>query len=277
MDEIITEKILLGDINAELADQTAKRLNIKPSEVQFVRKGLVIEAKGTDEDERSSKELIMTENKDRDNEMLLTKGAVLEHYQSNPLVLWAHKYDQPPVGRNAWIKRDSKSHGLLAKTIYAATTFAEEIWQLVKGGFLPGRSIGFIPLEAHQPSTDEMKEHPERKDTRLVYDKWELLEYSIVPVPSNRQALVQAVGKDFNLSPELSKELGLDSSQPEPLPVPVKPERTVSPVHIIQPVTRRIVQPVRIPKVIVRVNGQRIRDNIKQLVQDEINRKRGRV
>lgn len=221
--DYITEIMPLGDLNMMLADEAGKRLNLKPAEVQFVRKGIVAETKSTDDDERSSKELITVETKDRDGEILLTKGVVLEHYQSNPLVLFAHNYHAPPIGRNAWIKRDNKAKGLLAKTIYAATAFAEEIWQLVKGGFLPGRSMGFIPLEVHAPTEAEIKENPERKGAERIYDKWELLEYSVVPIPSNRQALVQAIGKSINLSPELMTQLGIEAEPLSELRIEQKP------------------------------------------------------
>lgn len=210
MDEIITERILLGDMDASKADEFGKELDRKPSDLEFVRKGFVAESKGTDDEERSSTELINTADIDRDNEILLPKGAVLDYYKKNPQVLWAHDYRQPPVGRAAWVKRDTTTKSLLAKTIYAATDFAEEIWSLVKGGFLPARSVGFIPIESHEPDDKEVARHPERAGARRVYDKWELLEYSVVPVPSNRQALQVAVGKDISLSDELQEQLGLE-------------------------------------------------------------------
>jgi len=185
MNDIITERIPLGDLDASRADQLAKELDRKPSDLEFVRKGFVAEQKGTDDEERSSTELISTADIDRDNEILLPKGAVLEHYKKNPQVLFGHDYRQPPIGRAAWVKKDQASQGLLAKTIYAVTEFAEEIWGLVKGGFLPARSVGFIPIESHEPDDKEVAKYPERAGARRVYDKWELLEYS--PSGSNRQ------------------------------------------------------------------------------------------
>ncbi len=210
MNEIITERMPLGDMDASRADELAKELDRKPSEIEFVRKGFIAESKGTDDEERSSTELINTADIDRDNEILLPKGAVLDHFKKNPQVLWAHDYRQPPIGRAAWVKRDTASKGLLAKTIYATTDFAEEIWQLVSGKFLPARSVGFIPIESHEPDEKEIARHPERAGARRVYDKWELLEYSVVPVPSNRQALQVAIGKDMKLCGNLIRQLGLD-------------------------------------------------------------------
>lgn len=210
MNEIITERMPLGDMDASRADELAKQLDRKPSEIEFVRKGFIAESKGTDDEERSSTELINTADIDRDNEILMPKGADLSHFKKNPQVLWAHDYHQPPIGRAAWVKRDTASKGLLAKTIYATTDFAEDIWKLVSGKFLPARSVGFIPMEWHEPDDKEIAKYPERAGVRRVYDKWELLEYSVVPVPSNRQALQIAIGKGLGLNLDLQKQLGLE-------------------------------------------------------------------
>jgi len=213
MNEIITERLPLGEVDQRRCDELAIERCCKPSELEFIRKGFVSESKGMDSEERSSIELISTANTDRDNEILLPKGAMLQHYKKNPQVLWAHDYRMPPIGRSAWVKKDSTKQGLLAKTIYATTEFAEEIWSLIKGGFLPARSVGFIPIESHEPDDRELAKHPEYIGARRIYDKWELLEYSVVPVPSNREALQMACSKDISLSIELQKQLGLDMNE----------------------------------------------------------------
>jgi HK97 family phage prohead protease len=213
MNEIITERLPLGEVDQSRCDELAAEQGCKPSELEFIRKGFVAESKGTDDDERSSTELISTASVDRDNEILMPKGVVLEHFRKNPQVLWAHDYRQPPIGKAAWVKKDTGSKGLLAKTIYATTDFAEEIWKLIKGKFLPARSVGFIPIESHEPDEREITRNPERTGARRIYDKWELLEYSVVPVPSNREALQQAVGKDISLSVDLQEQLGLDMDE----------------------------------------------------------------
>ena len=283
MQEIITERIPLGEVCESRADELAKELDRKPSELEFIRKGFVAESKGSDEEERSSTELINTADLDRDNEILLPKGVVLDHYKKNPQVLWAHDYRQPPIGRAAWVKKDPATKGLLAKTIYATTEFAEEIWSLVKGKFLPARSVGFIPIESHEPDEKEINRHPERSGARRVYDKWELLEYSVVPVPSNRQALQQAVGKDISLSAALQEELGLDEAeleeitkleelfdelnpvkQPEIISVPSAVKRV-----IMVPVVRQV---LFTPDIVLDS-----RKKVAMVVREELDRLRGRV
>ncbi len=281
MNELITERIPLGEIDESKADELAKELDRKPSDMEFIRKGFVTESKGTDDDERSSTELISTANKDRDNEILLPRGAVLDHYKKNPQVLWAHDYRQPPIGRAAWVKKDKASDGLLAKTIYAATEFAEEIWSLIKGGFLPARSVGFIPLESHEPDEKELAKHPEYEGARRVYDKWELLEYSVVPVPSNRQALQQAMEKGLNLSGGLVDTLGLDY-EPDPddtvVDAELEPEKQQTELISLPSKVKQVVLVPKVRRVVfIPEITLDIRKKVVKMVSDEILRARGRV
>ncbi len=293
MNEIITERMPLGEVHEGMANELAKTLDRKASELEFVRKGFVAESKGTDDEERSSTDLISTADVDRDNEILLPRGAELTHYKKNPQVLFGHDYRSPPIGRAAWVKKDSASKGLLAKTIYAATEFAEEIWSLVKGGFLPARSVGFIPLEGHEPDEKEIARHPERAGARYIYDKWELLEYSVVPVPSNRQALQLAVGKDISISVDLQHQLGLDdelinafeggrlmskenedkilSKESKQQTEVIKlPERVKSVIFV-----PKVVRVIKTPKKVE--NSLDIQQRLANVVRSEIDRQRGRV
>ncbi len=279
MNEIVTERIPLGDLDASRADELAKELDRKPSELEFIRKGFVAEQKGTDDEERSSTELISTADIDRDNEILLPRGAVLEHYKKNPQVLWSHDYRQPPIGKAAWVRKDTASKGLLAKTIYAVTDFAEEIWTLVKGGFLPARSVGFIPIESHEPDEKEVAKYPERAGARRIYDKWELLEYSVVDIGSNRQALELAMAKGLNLSMELQEQLGLDSRaknvEPEEISEPDQKETKLISLPsgvkkvVFVPKVRRVIS---IPKKVLD-----IQQRVTRVVTEELDRIRGCV
>ena len=95
---------------------------------QFVCKSEV------DEQERTVTAVISTGAIDRDNEILLPKGADFEQYMKNPVVLWAHSYGEVPIGKALWIKKTWKN--IKAKLQFADTPQAEEIYQLFKGGFL---------------------------------------------------------------------------------------------------------------------------------------------
>ena len=162
-----------------------------------------------DDNERTVTAFISTSSVDRDGEVLLPKGADFEPFLKNPVVLWAHSYDQTPIGKAIQLKKSFKK--ITAKIKFAETEFAEEVYQLFKGGFLSAFSVGFIPKESHSPTPDEIKKRPEWAEAFIIFDKWELLEFSAVPVPANSEALATAVkSKSVKLSDELKEELGID-------------------------------------------------------------------
>ena len=273
--ELITERIPLGELDEARADALAQERGCKPSEIEFVRKGIIVKAE-PDDVERSTTELISTGTVDRDKEVLLPKGADITYYKDNPQVLWAHNYNQPPIGRAAWIKKTPE--GLLAKTIYAETPFAEEIYGLVKGGFLPARSVGFIVLDGHEPEEKDIKKHPEWAEARFIIDKWELLEYSVVPVGSNRQALEQAMVKGLNISKPLREQLGIGSGVEDLEPEPDNPERSVQ-VHRDIKDTGRYVRDTGRRVIVIEKPDKSLdaKAQVEYMVQTELRRKRGRI
>ncbi len=148
------------------------------------------EIKQVDEKERTDVSIISSVSVDRDNEVILPEGCILDNFKKNPVVQYAHRYDLFPVGKALWIKiQDDK---IVAKTKYANTEFANDVFNLRKEGFLNGFSVGFIPIE----DTMDKKEIEEVKrkykiegDVQRVIKKWELLEYSICNVPANPDAI----------------------------------------------------------------------------------------
>jgi HK97 family phage prohead protease len=141
--------------------------------------------KSIDEKERTLTAYVSTNSRDRMDEVLMPEGVDLSKFKKNPIVLWAHDYTQPPIGKALWIKRDGS--GIISKMQFANTEFAQEIFNLYKDGFMKAFSVGFIPKEA--------KDGDGEKSPRRTYTKWEMLEYSAVPVPANPEALALAISK----------------------------------------------------------------------------------
>ncbi len=128
---------------------------------------------------------ISCEAEDRDGDILVAKGCDSRHFMKNPVILWAHDYSGLPIGRAKSLSA-TMDNRLLADIEYAPTPFAEQVRTLVKAGFLKATSVGFNPLEAEDRMTS-------KGDVGRRYTRWELLEVSIVPVPSNPSALVEAI------------------------------------------------------------------------------------
>jgi hypothetical protein len=221
--ELRTERLKLIDVMPDRAKDLARRLHIKAAEIALVRKGIPIDPETVkiSEGERAAVRYITTPHLDRDEEIIIPDGGMLDDFRENPTVLFAHDYKGLPVGKDIWIKPTKK--GILAKTQYANHQFAEDVYQCVKGGFLNCSSVGFIPVEsvknpnwtgrewfsssdADVKADDEaflnLRELLEREygvpmeeseKAKRIYTKWILLEHSDVPVPSNPHALNLAV------------------------------------------------------------------------------------
>ena len=150
-----------------------------------LRKVFTSEIKTIDEREGTLTAYVSTNTRDRMNEVLDPQGIDVSNFRKNPVVLWAHDYTAPPIGKAIWIKRDGD--GILSKVKFANTEFAQEIFQLYKEGFLKAFSVGFMPRETVDGDGE--------KEPRRTFKKWELLEYSAVPVPANPEALALAIQK----------------------------------------------------------------------------------
>ncbi len=129
---------------------------------------------------------ITAENRARDGEVVKADGGQFENYNKNPVVLWAHDYQSLPVGKTVKLERKGAS---IVSTVQFPTVeeyaYADTVYKLCKGGYLNAVSIGFIPIDVQQGKSE--------KEPSRTFTKWEMLEYSIVPVPSNPDALRNAV------------------------------------------------------------------------------------
>ncbi len=156
------------------------------------------------EDERADISFITTESVDRDREVVMAGGLDFRTFSKNPVVTWAHDYASLPVGRSMWLKKGEQKgmRGWLAKTQYIGKPdgwvgdwFNDAVWHYVKSGALPGKSIGFIPLEVRSPTEKEIVARPELASVRRVITKAHVLEYAVTPVQSNPDAVVQATAQ----------------------------------------------------------------------------------
>jgi len=129
---------------------------------------------------------------DRDSERVDPAGADFKNFKRNPVVLWAHDYTRPAIGKimNPKVK-DGKVVGRVEFDDKETDEFAWMIGQKVKKGIISAGSIGF------KPNTVEFVDEP-KDSTRLVHRKWELMEFSICNVPSNPNAMAVRAEDDMD-------------------------------------------------------------------------------
>lgn len=124
---------------------------------------------------------ISTGSIDRDGDILDPKGWQLDNYKKNPVVLFAHDYHQLPVAKATAITQTAAGLQATAEFPPKGTyPFADTVFDMLKAGFLSATSVGFQPID-HEPAKDRGK--------GFNFKSQELLEFSIVPIPSNAEAL----------------------------------------------------------------------------------------
>jgi HK97 family phage prohead protease len=136
--------------------------------------------------------MITTEVVDRVGDVVMAAGAQVEGYLKNPVVLWAHDYSQPPVAK-ALSLQIIPGTGITAQFQFPKWDInpqADIIRRLWAGGFLNATSIGFYPRKSEDRKSETGTADWYQPQTFL---EWELLEFSIVPVPANQEALRLAV------------------------------------------------------------------------------------
>lgn len=141
---------------------------------------------------------ISDESKDRHRTVLDLKGWELEAYNRNGIVGYQHNLYgdmcNAPEPEDVIAKGNVFAEGknLVGRTTFAPSDVnpkAERVFRMVLTGFLKSTSVGFNPLE--DGTYGEGEEARGAANETYYFGKRELLEYSIVNIPSNRNAQVR--------------------------------------------------------------------------------------
>lgn len=159
-----------------------------------------------DSDAGTFEAIITTENLDRYQEVISLEGWELEHYRSNPVVLWGHDHHQLPIGIATSI--DIVDGKMVAKGKFAPHPFAQQIRQLYDLGVVRATSVGFIEKE---------------REGNLI-TKAELLEFSFVSVPANPYALSTLVKSGVSVNDMVTKGIMFVEKDADPTIPEEKPE-----------------------------------------------------
>ena len=121
---------------------------------------------------------------DRHGDTVAPEGWRLDAYRDNPVVLWAHDYGEPAIGRAEAVWSDGRA--LRARLEFAPTEFAGQVERLYRQG-LPAGRLRRLPAPAVRgggatPVNGAF--------LGIRFLEQELLEISAVPVPANGGALL---------------------------------------------------------------------------------------
>ena len=193
-------------------------------------------------DSRTRKFIISTSAKDRHGTVLNPKKWNLKNYKKNPIVAYQHDvyggfFTAPDpdkiIGKGKVYLEEDKLMGEVEFEPADINEFADKILKKVDFGTLRATSVGFYP-EGKGKYGKEKEAEGEDNET-FYYAGQELLEFSIVNIPSNPEAVKRSMPK--RIREFLKQEIGdnLSWEQIEKLTVKgiinifkgIKPERSV--------------------------------------------------
>lgn len=146
---------------------------------------------------------------DRDREVVVPRGVELENFMKNPVMLHIHNYGHVSVGKVLDVRVEDEL--IEFDFVFADTEEGKQLKDLYDDGFMSAFSVGFyikgitdmpqpdedgkLPKTLEVPVTEgtykiDLSRYKDRAP-RAFINKWELLEISPVPVPSNPEAILR--------------------------------------------------------------------------------------
>ncbi len=142
---------------------------------------------------KDGKIIISTKSPDRGGDRVNPRGGHFDNYMKNPVVMWIHDYRGQTPSAGIPIARcpsiEVTDEGIISSEpeFLPGDPFADRVKNAWERGFLKTASIGFAPLV--DPKKNELGGYD--------YDDWELLEWSLAPIPMNAEAMRIAKAQGF--------------------------------------------------------------------------------
>ena len=178
------------------------------------------------------------ETVDRYGDVIKAKGWQLDNYKKNPVILGFHNYGSFPVGSSLKTTVDGKV--LKMQILFAGKEVspeADQTFKLAKSGFMKAGSVGFMPLESRAPTEAERTELGMDNQWGVIYEKSDLMEFSVCGVPANPNTVQDAIQKGVlpkswvdNTTPEKEIPGTVEKEIPAPVVPVVAKEVPVVPV-----------------------------------------------
>lgn len=155
---------------------------------------------------REAEFVVSTEAIDTFDTVFLSDGWDLRRYNQNPIVAYGHRTctDNPDmiIGTSTIRIENKQLIGTVRFEPASVNPMAEKIWQKVQAGTLRMASVGANPIE-YRWGVFANGENPEV----IYFVRSELLEWSIVPIGSNPEALKRSVETVTEVRATLIKEI----------------------------------------------------------------------
>lgn len=174
-----------------------------------------VQVRNIDDDNMEVDIIASTPKKDAHGTKLDQDGWILDRFKKNPVILYGHE-DRPaplfggpshnaglPIAR-AIVKtirvEDNKLKMRIRFTDEKENPFGIQVFNMIKGGFLNTVSVGF------RVSKRETHEDEDTGETTIIFKEMELMEVSVVTIPSNDAAVIERCAEKLNREPEEIKK-----------------------------------------------------------------------
>lgn len=133
------------------------------------------------------------ETVDRMGDIVKAAGVQLDNYRKNPVVLAFHNGRSLPVGSAVKVWYDPPTESVKGWILFLDDTidktgFSDTVFRMAKVGVMNGGSIGFNAVEVTIPSKEE-REVLKMTPYGVIFNKSDLIEWSVTPTPANPSAL----------------------------------------------------------------------------------------
>lgn len=177
-----------------------------------------------DKENRSARFIMTSEAADRYADIVVQAGLEIENFLKNPTALMFHNSRNWPIGNWSDVTkilsgRPKRTEGNLNFLPDGVDEDADRAARHVSAGSIRTVSIGFIP---NWDEVDFILDDDEDWTGGFRFNKSELIECSLVPIPANPQALVKDASGDFKLARDMIEDI-LDTyaKTPEGLLIPM--------------------------------------------------------
>ena len=182
------------------------------------RRVMVVTEARQAEDGSAHRMVIAANELSRNGDDLNLRGMSFKNYRKNPVVLWAHDaYVGIPIAKTLKIGHDDQGRIEADFEFNSEDEFAARVENGWNNGFIRSASIRYLPTKVVEVRNEE------GKVDRLRIEESDLVEWSLVPIPADPDA-VKAGARALNLPEEIFRGLEPEPEDDEPLPDPVTDE-----------------------------------------------------
>lgn len=166
-------------------------------ESQLIKRNISPEIRAIDADKRTIDFVISTERVDTYGTVFKIDGWDLEAYRANPVVAYNHHALGPDPDTIIGTSEVRVEGDQLVATLSLeeGNPIADKVFRKLQNGTLRGASIGAMPYEGRYGKRD-LGEDPDV----IYFTKQRLMEWSVVSIPSNMDALKRSASEELVIS-----------------------------------------------------------------------------